>query len=135
MDSVSSMIQSVASGSVPDSVPSSGYQVGYGGSLTSELGSFSDHLRRAEAVTDSSSSAASSPIARSLVEPLDRINSEAQSLADYAKEATVSGNEMTASEIVMLTVRSQEFLFHAQLTANVANRTSDGLQQLFRQQG
>jgi hypothetical protein len=36
--------------------------------------------------------------------------------------------------MVMLTVRCQEFLFHSQLTANVANRTSDGLQQLFRQQ-
>jgi hypothetical protein len=36
--------------------------------------------------------------------------------------------------MVMLTVKSHEFLFHSQLTANVANRTSDGLQQLFRQQ-
>ena len=41
---------------------------------------------------------------------------------------------MTPGEMVMLTVRAQEFLFHSQLTANIANRTSDGLQQLFRQQ-
>jgi hypothetical protein len=36
--------------------------------------------------------------------------------------------------MVMLTVKCHEFLFHSQLTANVANRASDGLQQLFRQQ-
>ena len=33
-----------------------------------------------------------------------------------------------------MTVKAHEFMFHCQLTANVANRTSDGLQQLFRQQ-
>jgi hypothetical protein len=37
--------------------------------------------------------------------------------------------------MIMLSVRCQEFMFHCQLTSNVANRTSDGLQQLFRQQG
>ena len=41
---------------------------------------------------------------------------------------------MTPGEVVMLTVRCQEFMFHCQLTSNIANRTSDGLQQLFRQQ-
>lgn len=128
-------MQSLAQGAGSGSATTSGHDVGYGGSLTSELGSFSQHLQQAEAATDASTSAATSPIARSLVEPLDRINHEAQSLVDYANQATADGNEMSASEIVMLTVRSQEFLFHAQLTANVANRTSDGLQQLFRQQG
>jgi hypothetical protein len=38
------------------------------------------------------------------------------------------------SELMMLTMRSHEFLFHCELTANVANRSSDGMQQLFRQQ-
>ncbi len=33
-----------------------------------------------------------------------------------------------------LTVKCHEFMFHAELTSNVANRTSDGVQQLFRQQ-
>jgi hypothetical protein len=37
--------------------------------------------------------------------------------------------------MVMLSMRCQEFMFHCQLTSNIANRTSDGLQQLFRQQG
>jgi hypothetical protein len=41
---------------------------------------------------------------------------------------------MTPGDMMMLTVRCQEFMFHCQLTSNIANRTSDGLQQLFRQQ-
>jgi len=42
---------------------------------------------------------------------------------------------LTESVEVSLTVQSQKFMFHSQLTANVANRTADGVQQLFRQQG
>jgi len=41
---------------------------------------------------------------------------------------------MTPGEMVMLSVKCHEFMFHCQLTSNAANRTSDGLQQLFRQQ-
>ena len=48
--------------------------------------------------------------------------------------AQAAGRDMSPSEMVQLTVRCQEFMFHCQLTSNIANRTSDGLQQLFRQQ-
>ena len=41
---------------------------------------------------------------------------------------------MTPGDMVSLTMRCQEFMFHCQLMSNIANRTSDGLQQLFRQQ-
>ncbi len=59
----------------------------------------------------------------------------ALSLADMeASKQKLKGNELTPSEIVTLTTRSQEFMFYSQLTSNVANRTADGLQQLFRQQ-
>jgi len=68
------------------------------------------------------------------VKPLDHINNEAANIYKYAADAVAKGNELTPSEIIMLTARSQEFMFHCQLTSNVANRTSDGLQQLFRQQ-
>lgn len=46
-----------------------------------------------------------------------------------------SSNEYRPSELMMITMRSHEFLFRCELTANVANRASDGVQQLFRQQG
>jgi hypothetical protein len=69
-----------------------------------------------------------------LVQPLDHINAEAASLGRDARLAASSGQELTPGELVNLTVRCQEFMFHCQLTSNIANRTSEGLQQLFRQQ-
>jgi hypothetical protein len=41
---------------------------------------------------------------------------------------------MSPSMMVNLSVRAQEFMFHCQLTSNIANRASDGVAQLFRQQ-
>ncbi len=38
------------------------------------------------------------------------------------------------SAMLEVTMACQQFMFKAQLTSNVANRTSDGIQQLFRQQ-
>ena len=115
---------------------SASIEVGYGGSLTSQMGdSFAGHLKQAEASLGTSAVSEPSATAKALFKPFDRIDHEAEQLAQYATEATASGQELSASEIVMLTVRSQEFMFHSQLTANVANRTADGLQQLFKQQG
>ena len=74
-------------------------------------------------------------IEKAVAKPLDYLNNEAAEIAQYAEKAVSNGNTLSPSEIVTLTARSQEFMFHAQLTANVANRTSEGLQQLFRQQG
>jgi len=72
--------------------------------------------------------------AKVIFEPLEKINNEAQILNDYASGILADGGEMTPSDILTLTVKSQEFMFHSQLTANVANRSADGVQQLFRQQ-
>jgi hypothetical protein len=75
------------------------------------------------------------PAVRDMLGTLDKVNGEAKSVADYAKSIQASGGEMTPGEIVQLTMRCQEFMFHCQLTSNIANRSSDGVQQLFRQQG
>lgn len=69
-----------------------------------------------------------------IVQPLEHINAEAASLGRDARAAAASGQALTPGELVNLTVRCQEFMFHCQLTSNIANRTSEGLQQLFRQQ-
>lgn len=69
-----------------------------------------------------------------IVQPLDHINAEAASLGQDARAAAASSQTLTPGELVNLTVRCQEFMFHCQLTSNIANRTSEGLQQLFRQQ-
>jgi len=72
--------------------------------------------------------------AQQLMRPFEHINGEAARLASDAQASQAAGRDMSPSEMVMLTVRCQEFMFHCQLTSNIANRTSDGLQQLFRQQ-
>jgi hypothetical protein len=74
------------------------------------------------------------PAMKAMFTQLEKVNGEARSVSDYAKLAQVDGAQMTPGEIVQLTVRCQEFMFHCQLTSNIANRTSDGIQQLFRQQ-
>jgi hypothetical protein len=92
---------------------------------------FSNALAQAERIGSSSDVP---PAVKGLLDTLDKVNTEAKSVADYARTAETSGSELTPGEIVELTMRCQEFMFHCQLTSNIANRSSDGVQQLFRQQ-
>lgn len=75
------------------------------------------------------------PAMQGMLSSLESVNGEANQLAQAANAAKAKGAQLTPGEMVMLSVRCQEFMFHCQLTSNIANRTSDGLQQLFRQQG
>lgn len=104
-------------------------QVGYGTSLT-DVGNFERALARLE----SPQAGGPSKAAETLMKPLEHINNEAVKLSADANAAKAAGREMSPSEIVTMTVRCQEFMFHCRLVSNIANRTSDGLQQLFRQQ-
>jgi hypothetical protein len=70
--------------------------------------------------------------AMSFLNPLLGLNTESSKLA--ARANPVAGAQMRPGELMMLTMRSHEFLFHCELVSNVANRSSDGVQQLFRQQ-
>ena len=110
-----------------------GLQAGYGVSLT-DLSSFESALANAGGALEAQPEQAPSEAMQALFKPLEHLNAESASLSDYAKSAMTAGADLTPGQMVMLTVKSHEFLFHSQLTANVANRTSDGLQQLFRQQ-
>lgn len=74
------------------------------------------------------------PAVKAMFAQLEKVNGEARGVSDYAKSAELSGSEMTPGEVVNLTMKCHEFMFHCQLTSNIANRTSDGVQQLFRQQ-
>ena len=67
-----------------------------------------------------------------LIDPLLNLNQHSSKLAEAADVGGAS--DMRPGELLNLTMRSHEFLFHCQLVSNVANRSSDGLQQLFRQQ-
>lgn len=118
---------------------------GYGVSFT-DVAAFEQALGRAQSAA--ASGFASAPLTitaahaggapgaamEALFRPLEQINGQAANLSAQAQAAFDEGRALTPSEMVMLTVKCHEFMFHCQLTANVANRTSDGLQQLFRQQ-
>jgi hypothetical protein len=108
-------------------------QAGYGVSLT-DLSAFHQSLAGAPARLEARAAAQSGETMQALFRPLEQLNVESASLSQHARTAMAAGNALTPGEMVMLTVRCHEFLFHSQLTANAANRTSDGLQQLFRQQ-
>lgn len=108
-------------------------QVGYGVSL-SDIGGFQQSLAGAGARLEMQPVNAPSEAAKQLMKPFEHINGEASRLSLDASAAQNGGRDMSPGEMVMLTVRCQEFMFHCQLTSNIANRTSDGLQQLFRQQ-
>jgi hypothetical protein len=74
------------------------------------------------------------PAVKAMFTQLEKVNGEAKGVSEYAKAAELSGAEMTPGEVVNLTMKCHEFMFHCQLTSNIANRTSDGIQQLFKQQ-
>lgn len=108
-------------------------QAGYGVSL-SDMGGFQQAMSGASARLEARPVGASSEAAKQLMKPFEHINVEASKLSLDANAAKAAGRDMSPSEVVQLTVRCQEFMFHCQLTSNIANRTSDGLQQLMRQQ-
>lgn len=108
-------------------------QVGYGVSL-SDIGGFQQAMAGAQARLEARPVSGPSETAKQLMQPFEHINAEATRLSLDANAAQTAGRDMSPSEMVQLTVRCQEFMFHCQLTSNIANRTSDGLQQLFRQQ-
>ena len=108
--------------------------LGYSANFSSDSAMFASSLSNAAEVQKVDPTDTDNAMMKAIVEPLDYINKEAGALIEYAENAVKSGDELSPSEIVMLTAKSQEFMFHSQLTSNVANRPADGLQQLFRQQ-
>ncbi|HEY0233346.1 MAG TPA: hypothetical protein VGC55_19010 [Dokdonella sp.] len=74
-----------------------------------------------------------SPGFKVVLQNFESLNGQVGNLGDLASSIQ-AGREPTPSEMLNLTVKCHEFMFHAELTSNVANRTSDGVQQLFRQQ-
>ncbi|MCG8317639.1 MAG: hypothetical protein MI976_30855 [Pseudomonadales bacterium] len=71
---------------------------------------------------------------RAAMEAIDTLNGQFKVLGDKAMEYATQHEELTPSQMLKITVHAQEFLFQSQMTANVANRSAEGIQQLFRQQ-
>ena len=131
-------IEAVAAAAVPPPSSVENVQAGFGAGV-SDINSFEGAMRTAGTQAPTSIAAISappevSPAMQTMFNSLEKVNGEAKSVSDFAKTSEAKAGGMTPGEIVQLTVRCQEFMFHCQLTSNIANRTSDGVQQLFRQQ-
>jgi hypothetical protein len=64
---------------------------------------------------------------------LQGLNGRAASLGEVAAKLE-GAQRLEPGDILQMTLLAQEFLFHCELTSNVASRASDGVQQLFREQ-
>lgn len=106
-----------------------------------DIASFRQSMERAQTVNEAGAATpeavtpAESEGLRAVFSTLDTLNGRAGILEAKSSVFTSGDRDMSPGDMLMLTVESHEFLFHCELTANVANRTSDGIQQLFRQQG
>jgi hypothetical protein len=110
-------------------------QVGYGATMTDAV-QFQNalHTAGAQAPSGLGGPEALAPAMKGIFNQLEFVNGQASNLAAHAKAAEAKGAAITPGEMIGLTVQCHEFMFNCQLTSNIANRTSDGLQQLFRQQ-
>jgi hypothetical protein len=67
---------------------------------------------------------------RSVAQSLQTLNGGAETLGN----TSFGEGKGRPGDMLMMTMKAQEFLFHCELTSNVANRTSEGVQQLFSEQ-
>lgn len=105
-----------------------------GGAGAPDPSKFATALEQAMSASSSLRADLPAPVGN-MLRALDGIDVQARSVTEYAQAAELSGGELTPGEIVQLTMQCQEFMFQCQLTSNIANRSADGVQQLFRQQG
>ena len=126
-------IAAAGAGVTPAALAPTTIQAGPQASIA-DVASFQGSLNAAGGPSAVGGPDALAPAMKAMFTQLEKVNGEARSVSDYAAKATAEGTEMTPGEVVQLTMRCHEFMFHCQLTSNIANRTSDGIQQLFRQQ-
>ncbi|NZA26784.1 hypothetical protein H0E84_10350 [Luteimonas sp. SJ-92] len=71
---------------------------------------------------------------RMMISAFDSLNGSAKNIEAMSQAMSGSVADLSPGQMLEMTMKCHEFLFQSQLTSNVANRTSDGVQQLFRQQ-
>ena len=71
---------------------------------------------------------------RNVLAAFERLNGGADSIREMANKMAANPADASPSQIIQMTMQCHQFMFQCELTSNVANRTSDGIQQLFRQQ-
>jgi len=69
-----------------------------------------------------------------VIAALQNLNGRAEGLGSKTLQLGSRDGALQPGDMLMMAMKAHEFLFHCELTSNVANRTSDGVQQLFREQ-
>jgi len=69
-----------------------------------------------------------------VIAALQNLNGRAEGLGSRLQHLGSRDGTLQPGDMLMMAMKAHEFLFHCELTSNVANRTSDGVQQLFREQ-
>jgi hypothetical protein len=70
--------------------------------------------------------------AAALLSPLSNLGAGSSALAQQT--GAIGSGAFKPSDVMELTLRAHEFMFRCEVTATVANRSSDGIQTLFKQQ-
>jgi hypothetical protein len=70
---------------------------------------------------------------KAFFDPLNRINNAPDRML-AASEKLAANPDAGPGDMLMTMMSVQKFVFECQITSSVANRTSDGVQELFRQQ-
>ena len=105
-------------------------KVGYGFSLA-DTQNFSGAMNKASEQYSVQSTSSTESLKKAL-SPLTNLNAQSNDFSNSVN--SLDPTNFKPSDMIELTIKSHEFLFQAEITANVANRSSDGVQQLFRQQ-
>ncbi len=134
IEGIAASLASAAAGQAGERVISLGPSSGAGAASPTEAGRFAAAMEQAGSASGVARADLPAPFGN-MLRALDGIDVQARGVTDYAQASMASGGEMTPGEIVQLTMKCQEFMFQCQLTSNIANRSADGVQQLFRQQG
>ena len=74
----------------------------------------------------------SNDAAAALLAPFSSLGSGSGALAQQT--GVIGSGAFKPSDVMELTLRAHEFMFRCEVTATVANRSSDGIQTLFKQQ-
>lgn len=75
-----------------------------------------------------------SPGFKAVLNQFDALNGRANELGRLSEAMKANGRDLSPSQVIDMTLKCHELVFQAELTSNVANRSSEGVQQLFRQQ-
>lgn len=123
--------QSAGTSSATNSPQASHYQIrDFAAALERSGGAQATHAAEATQAAQKPSSDGM----RTMLAAFDHLNGGAENVRELANKLAASPTDASPSQIIQLTMASHQFLFQCELTSNVANRTSDGIQQLFRQQ-